>query len=115
MMSCTTFSRVTNTHAYTYAIEVMARALAVEHAGGGVVEEARGKVGDAEHLESGLLVLHIHEHSETDVLSVLRGCGGLDLATQTALAMPTTTSNTTEIQQETTIHGSTFHVQPQDK
>ena len=36
----------------TYAVEVVARALAVEHARRGVVEKAGGKVGNAEHLHT---------------------------------------------------------------
>ena len=34
----------------TYAVEVVARALAIEHARGGVVEKAGGEVCDAKHL-----------------------------------------------------------------
>jgi len=37
----------------TYAVEVVAGALAVKHTRGGVVEEARRKVGDAELLKEG--------------------------------------------------------------
>ena len=36
----------------TYAVEVVARALAIEHARGGVVEKAGGEVGDAKHLHT---------------------------------------------------------------
>lgn len=58
----------------THAVEVVARALAVEHTGRGVVEEARGKRCDAK-LGGQLLVLATKEGEAQKKLSVC--CHGL--------------------------------------
>ena len=48
----------------TYAVEVVARALAIEHAGRGVIEEAGGKVGNTEHLrKQNQISMRQHVHS----------------------------------------------------